>query len=266
MPNRYDLTEGLQDLARRNAVRLDHATFRSDAANLLDAVQRVLPTPVTKAAEPAVKTGARTVDEVIDKEHSDRVYEANNLGIKLAKLTASPWRFVAGVLILALIGGSTAGAMNYFSSRFPNAAEQALLGEFPLALTMRNSCTRNDEAERDTANVQASVICRSDGDTANTVAFTKFISPKALANHYQTVVAAAGISPSSGDCLNTEGAEGAYASESGDGSGRVFCYQRRGSSFIGWTDEGHKTLAVATRVDPDYAKLRGWWAGVVGKK
>jgi hypothetical protein len=255
MPNRYDLPESLQDLARRNAVRLDHATFRSDVATLLDAVQRALSTPVKKAVEPTVKTGARTVDETIDTERSDRVYEANNLGIKLA----------AGVLILALIGGSTAGVMKYLSSRFPNAAEQALLGQVPLALTMKDSCTRNDEAEQDTANVQASVICTADGD-ANTVVFTKFTSAKALDSHYQAAVAAAGIGMSSGDCLNAERAEGVYASESGVASGRVLCYQQRGSSFIEWTDEGYKTLGVATRIDPDYVMLRGWWAGVVGEK
>ena len=80
---------------------------------------------------------------------------------------------------LALIAGSTVGVMKYFSSRFPNAAERELLGQVPLALTMKNnSCNRNDEAEQDTANVEASVICTSEGDGANTVVFTKFSLPK----------------------------------------------------------------------------------------
>jgi serine/threonine protein kinase len=174
------------------------------------------------------------------------------------------WWFAAGALILALIGGSTVGVMKYFSSRFPNAAEQALLGEVPLALTMKNSCTRNAEAEQDTANVQASVTCTSDGNTANTVVFTKFTSAKALGSHYQRAVATAGIGPGSGDCLNTERAEGSYASESSRTSGRTVCYQQRGSSFVAWTDDQAHMLGQATRVDPDYPKLRDWWAGVVG--
>jgi WD40 repeat protein len=44
MPDRDDISEGLKGLARRNAVRLDHETFRSDVIPLLDAVERILPT------------------------------------------------------------------------------------------------------------------------------------------------------------------------------------------------------------------------------
>ncbi|MGH4008792.1 MAG: serine/threonine-protein kinase [Pseudonocardiaceae bacterium] len=176
------------------------------------------------------------------------------------------WLLAAcGVLTLAVIAGSTAAVLNYLGSRFPNEAEQALLGYVPLALTSEDSCTRNADAERRTANVQASVACASDED-ANTIVFTKFTSAKALDQRYQAAVAAAGIGQSSGDCLSAERAEGAYASESGRTSGRVLCYQQRGSSFITWTDEQSQTLGSATRVDPDYAKLRGWWAGVVGLK
>jgi TIR domain/NB-ARC domain len=43
MPDRDDIS-GLKGLARRNAVRLDHETFRSDVVPLLDAVERILPT------------------------------------------------------------------------------------------------------------------------------------------------------------------------------------------------------------------------------
>lgn len=42
MPDRSDLPEGLQDLARRNAVPLDHATFSSDVTTLLDTVKRAI--------------------------------------------------------------------------------------------------------------------------------------------------------------------------------------------------------------------------------
>jgi serine/threonine protein kinase len=174
------------------------------------------------------------------------------------------WWFAAGVLILALIAGSTAGVMKYFSSRFPNAAEQALLGEVPLALTTKNTCTRNDQAERDTANVQASVICKSDADAANSIVFTKFDSTKALNTQYQATVATAGVGQSSGNCLNADRAEGVYTGESGQTSGRTMCYQQRGSSFVAWTDDRVHTLAQATRVDPDYMSSGigglAWWA------
>jgi hypothetical protein len=96
------------------------------------------------------------------------------------------------VLTLALIGGSTALVLDYLSSRFPNEAEQALLDQLPLALTLENSCTR-DDAGQDTANVQASVICTSDGDV-NRVVFTTFTSPKALGDRYSAAVVTSGIS------------------------------------------------------------------------
>jgi TolA-binding protein len=85
MPDRYDLPEGLQGLARRNAVRLDHETFRSDVTTLLDAVERILPTLAQKAAEPTVRTGARAADRAIDKDHPEEASEANNLGLQLAE-------------------------------------------------------------------------------------------------------------------------------------------------------------------------------------
>ncbi len=60
MPERYDLPQGLQPLALRNAVRLDHETFRTDVATLLDAVERILAT--LKTAEPMVGTGSQIID------------------------------------------------------------------------------------------------------------------------------------------------------------------------------------------------------------
>jgi serine/threonine protein kinase len=174
------------------------------------------------------------------------------------------WLVAGGVLALALVGGSTAGVLKYLSSRFPNAAEQALLKEVPLALTMKNSCTRDADAEQDTANVEASVICTAETDM-NRVVFTKFTSPQALDSHYRAALATAG-SLSTGDCRNAERVEGPYTSESGRTSGRALCYREGGSSFINWTDEGSKILGVATRVDPDYVKLRSWWTGVVDEK
>ncbi|MGH3684823.1 MAG: protein kinase domain-containing protein [Pseudonocardiaceae bacterium] len=187
-----------------------------------------------------------------------------------APVRSSPSRrwgrwLAAGVVIFVLAAGSTVGVMKYLNSRFPNAAEQALLGQVPLALTRKNGCTRNAEAEQDTANVLASVTCTSDGDAANTVIFTKFASAKALDSHYQaTVAAVGGIGQNSGSCLNADRAENTYTSESGQTRGRSVCYEQRGSSFVAWTDDRVHTLAQATRVDPDYMKLRDWWAGVVG--
>jgi ribosomal protein L7/L12 len=63
MPDRHDLPEGLQCLARRNAVRLDHETFRSDVAVLLNAVDRILSTPAQKATEPRVGAGVPAIGE-----------------------------------------------------------------------------------------------------------------------------------------------------------------------------------------------------------
>ena len=85
MPDRDDLPEGLQGLARRNAVRLDHETFRSDVAPLLDAVEPILPTLAQKTAEPTVRTGTCSADRVTDKEHPDPAPKANNLGLQLAE-------------------------------------------------------------------------------------------------------------------------------------------------------------------------------------
>lgn len=51
MPGRDDLPAVLHGLARRNAVRLDHETFRSDAGHLITAVEGIL------AAGPHVSSG-----------------------------------------------------------------------------------------------------------------------------------------------------------------------------------------------------------------
>lgn len=51
MPRPDDLPKVLRGLARRNAVRLDHETFRSDAGHLLTAIERIL------ATDPHVSTG-----------------------------------------------------------------------------------------------------------------------------------------------------------------------------------------------------------------
>ncbi|MGH3845961.1 MAG: Ig-like domain repeat protein [Pseudonocardiaceae bacterium] len=59
MPDRYDLPQGLQSLALRNAVRLDHETFRTDIVTLLGAIERVLPTLAQKATEPTIGTDDR---------------------------------------------------------------------------------------------------------------------------------------------------------------------------------------------------------------
>ncbi|MGH3586188.1 MAG: serine/threonine-protein kinase, partial [Pseudonocardia sp.] len=246
---------------------------RYDTCRELALALRVLATDPAAAGDSGTALPARSVDSPPPPPVSaglTSTYTAPTPAPVRAPVTASSsgwrwwWLVAAGVLALALIGGSTAGVLNYLSSRFPNEAEQALLGQVPLALTLKDSCTRNAEAERDVVNVQASVTCTSDDDAANTVVFTKFTSSKALDSHYQSAVAAAGIGQSSGDCLSAERAESAYASESGRTSGQALCYQQRGSSFITWTDDESQTLGVATRTDPDYVKLRDWWAGVVG--
>jgi serine/threonine protein kinase len=175
------------------------------------------------------------------------------------------WMVACGVLALALVGGSAAGVLKYYNSRFPNAAEQELLNEVPLALTSKNSCIRNSETEQD-PNVAASVVCSpSDGDV-NKVVYTKFTSPRVMDRRYQAAVATAGIGESSGNCLKGDRAEGTYNGEANQSSGRALCYQDHGSSFIVWTDAASHILVQATRVDPDYQKVRNWWAGVVGLK
>jgi Tfp pilus assembly protein PilF len=84
MPDRDDLPEGLQGFARRNAVRLDHETFRSDVATLLDAVERILPVLAKKTTDPTVSPGV-TADRAIDKIQLERAFEAHHLGLRLAE-------------------------------------------------------------------------------------------------------------------------------------------------------------------------------------
>ena len=173
------------------------------------------------------------------------------------------WWLAAGVAALILAAGSTVGVMKYFSSHYPNTAEQALLGLVPQALS--KNCGRNARAEQDTAHVAASLTCTSDGAAANQVTFTAFTSAGALGQGYQSAMAASGVPQGSGgQCQDAERAETAYTSPANETSGRVVCYQQRGSSFIAWTDQRDHVLARADRVDPDYMKLRDWWAGFEG--
>lgn len=85
MPDRCDLPEGLQSLARRNAVRLDHETFRIDVVPLLNAVEQILPTHAPKAAEPTVGIDTRATGQPTDTEHPDQASEVINQGLRLAE-------------------------------------------------------------------------------------------------------------------------------------------------------------------------------------
>jgi hypothetical protein len=78
MPDRENLPDRVQGLARRNAVRVDHETFHSDVAILLDVVERSLPTP-QKAVESTVRTGAPIADRAIDTEHVEQALDADNV-------------------------------------------------------------------------------------------------------------------------------------------------------------------------------------------
>jgi hypothetical protein len=78
MPDRENLPDRVQGLARRNAVRVDHETFHSDVAILLDVVERSLPTP-QKAVESTVMTGAPVTERVIDIEHVEQTLDADNV-------------------------------------------------------------------------------------------------------------------------------------------------------------------------------------------
>lgn len=86
MPDRDDLPEGLQGLARRNAVRLDHVTFRSDVTILLSAVDRILATPAQKATEPTASANAGVADRAItaSTESPQQTAEPDSLEVLLA--------------------------------------------------------------------------------------------------------------------------------------------------------------------------------------
>ncbi len=166
----------------------------------------------------------------------------------------------AGAATFALLAGLATAGVGYLSSRYPNDAEESLLRDVPLAL--QASCTRNDAIIEGSANVDASLVCTPSGGDVNSFVFTKFSSPSALDGNYRAAVTTAGVSDGSGDCRSGDRAETDYHSDSEAAHGRVLCFQRRGSSFLTWTDEKSQTLGVAVRHDPDNEKLRDWWAGV----
>ncbi|MDQ3887222.1 MAG: toll/interleukin-1 receptor domain-containing protein, partial [Actinomycetota bacterium] len=87
MPDRTDLPEGLQGLARRNAVRLDHDTFRSDLTVLLNAVDRILSTPAPAATEPTVGADAGVADRALEpsEQPPQRAAEPDSLGVLLTE-------------------------------------------------------------------------------------------------------------------------------------------------------------------------------------
>jgi hypothetical protein len=100
MPSRYELPEGLQNLALRNAVRLDHETFRTDFVTLLDAVERARPHLLQKPAEPTVATG----DRIIDRARTGRDRSA------LAGIGTSFQRWIANLTASAGVD-TTAGRL-----------------------------------------------------------------------------------------------------------------------------------------------------------
>jgi len=88
MPDRYDLPETLQSIARRAAVPLDHETFRSDVAALLDAIDRILPAPTQKAAKPWMRISALAIHQ------ASKWMKANQMASQARKVPASTeqWR------------------------------------------------------------------------------------------------------------------------------------------------------------------------------
>jgi hypothetical protein len=199
-------------------------------------------------------------------------YAALTPPIARAPVTTTPqrrqwWQLAAGaVLTLALIAGSTIAILKYLNTRYPNTAEQALLEQLPYSL--ENSCQRTADPGRDTANVQTSITCMTSGDLSKVV-LTRFTSPQALQDRYQSDVAAAKsakLAPNSGDCRKTDSVEGLYTSELGQKSGQVLCYHQRGASFIEWTDNNAQILGLAMWHDVDPENLRKWWADVVDLK
>ena len=90
MPNRNGLPERLRGLALRNAIRVDHETFRSDVVTLLDAVERTPKAAVNLGlllAEQGDVVGARVAyQRAIDSGHTEEAPRAAvNLGLLLAE-------------------------------------------------------------------------------------------------------------------------------------------------------------------------------------
>ena len=66
MPTRHELPESLVGLARRNALRIRHDSFRSDAGRLVTAIERILaPTPVTAARSTPDAYGVRSAGNAL---------------------------------------------------------------------------------------------------------------------------------------------------------------------------------------------------------
>ena len=66
MPTRHELPESLVSLARRNALRIRHDSFRSDAGRLVTAIERILaPTPVTAARSTPDAYGIRSAGNAL---------------------------------------------------------------------------------------------------------------------------------------------------------------------------------------------------------
>jgi TIR domain len=67
MPRRQDLPESLADLARRQALRITHENFRSDAERLVTAIERILaPAPGTTGVPGTpVAHGARSAGNAV---------------------------------------------------------------------------------------------------------------------------------------------------------------------------------------------------------
>lgn len=69
MPRTGDLPEVLRGLARRNAARLDHETFRSDVNHLLTALERIL--AAGAYARPSETADSSSAEQVLKSPESD---------------------------------------------------------------------------------------------------------------------------------------------------------------------------------------------------
>ena len=129
MPKPGELPEGLHGLAGRNAVRLDHDTFRSDLTTLLTAIDRILSAPAHETVAPAGNAGTAPA-VTATQQLRQQAPKPDNPGVLLARqqevtgahsqsLPASPpaplaptlrSRFrprpIAAVIVLAVVGVS----------------------------------------------------------------------------------------------------------------------------------------------------------------
>jgi hypothetical protein len=138
---------------------------------------------------------------------------------------------------------------------FPTGAEARLLSHVPASL-QTPPCTRGTSLP---PGAVAYVECFT--DTPQLLDYWLFADADSMESAYDARVAAAGVSPETGNCASGETSEDSWVDPDGAESGRLLCVEDVGGTVV-WTHDDLLILAEASRPGGTIQQAYRFWTGI----